>query len=55
MNTRVWALASALLAHGLTRADKLACLGFNGCLGVESLFAAPLIGAAAVPIKFRLS
>ena len=55
LQARVHALASALKARGLRPGDRLAFLGFNGHMAVECYFAAPLIGAAVVPINFRLS
>lgn len=48
-------LADVLMARGVGPGDRVAYLGFNGRLGVESLFAAPLLGAISVPLNFRLS
>lgn len=61
--TRTWAqlaeragkLADALSAAGVMPGDRVAYLGFNSHIAVETLFAAPLIGAASVPLNFRLS
>lgn len=55
LNRRVRALATVLRARGLGPGDRLAYLGFNSHISMECLFAAPLIGAAAVPVNFRLS
>ncbi|WP_407492785.1 long-chain-fatty-acid--CoA ligase [Pseudooceanicola sp. MF1-13] len=52
---RAGALADALAARGVKTGDRVAYLGFNGISGVETLFAAPLIGAAAVPLNYRLA
>jgi acyl-CoA synthetase (AMP-forming)/AMP-acid ligase II len=48
-------LAAALSDAGVVAGDRVGFLGFNGHLGVETLFACPMIGAAAVPLNFRLA
>ncbi|MGG7567088.1 long-chain-fatty-acid--CoA ligase [Rhodovulum sp. DZ06] len=55
LDARARRLAAALLARGAKRGDRIAWLGFNGRMGMETLFAAPLLGAAAAPLNFRLS
>jgi len=53
--TRTGQLADALTGAGVMPGDRVAYLGFNGRIAVESLYAPSLIGASAVPLNFRLS
>lgn len=55
LDKRVRALATVLFEQGLKKGDRVGYLGFNSHLTYECFLAAPLIGAAAVPLNFRLS
>ncbi|SEP95461.1 class I adenylate-forming enzyme family protein [Thalassovita taeanensis] len=55
LNVRTRALATVLSDAGVQRGDRLAYLGFNSHIGVECYYAPALVGAAVVPINFRLS
>lgn len=52
---RCQAQAQALLDLGITHGDRVAWLGFNASTGVECYYAPALVGAACVPLNFRLS
>jgi acyl-CoA synthetase (AMP-forming)/AMP-acid ligase II len=55
LSDRVHRLASVLRAAGVGCGDRVAWLGFNGRRGVECYYAPLLLGAASVPLNFRLA
>lgn len=55
LSERCHRLAMTLATDGVGRGDRVAFLGFNGHVGVEVFYGVPLIGAASVPLNFRLS
>lgn len=52
---RIEHLASALVAHGVRRGDRVAYLGNNHPSLIEVLFACARLGAVTVPLNTRLS
>ena len=52
---RIRRLASVLRKLGVNRGDRVAFLGFNHPVFLETLFAAAAIGAIFVPLNFRLT
>lgn len=55
LNNGVEALARTLFAAGVRGGDRVAYLGFNSISLMECYYAPSLIGAAIVPLNFRLS
>jgi fatty-acyl-CoA synthase len=55
MQRRIDRLAAALRANGVCRGDRVGFLGLNQPAFLETLFAAARLGAAFVPLNFRLS
>ncbi|OZF45763.1 long-chain fatty acid--CoA ligase [Rhodococcus sp. 14-2470-1a] len=55
LRTRVDALSVALLELGIQRGDILGVLLYNHIEFIETMFAANRIGAAVVPLNYRLS
>ena len=55
VETRVWRMARALLALGVTNGDRVAYLGVNSHRYFEMYYAPSRISAIAVPLNFRLA
>jgi len=54
LDARANRLANALLARGVDKGDRVACLMMNGVEYVETFFALAKIGAVLVPLNWRL-
>ena len=52
---RIHRLAAALRSGGVCRGDRIAFLGFNHPVFLETLYAASCLGAVFVPLNFRLT
>lgn len=55
LSDRIHRLASVLRLAGVGPGDRVAWLGFNGRRGVECYYAPQLLGAACVPLNYRLA
>jgi acyl-CoA synthetase (AMP-forming)/AMP-acid ligase II len=55
LTDRCLQLAGVLAEAGVGHGDRVGFLGFNGHIGIETIFACPFVGAAVVPLNVRLA